>query len=174
LPVLAPSPQTQSVLNAHFQQHPITASDLDESGPDSLLFARSPARHPRHSNRAAPNMAASHAQCRQRMDADPGWKQRLQARKKLPAWAFKDSIPAMVAANQVSLVSGETGCGKSTQVPQFLLDDPSFGPNSKIVVTQPRRIAAIALAERIAHERSQQAGGQVGCSIRLESKIQPL
>ena len=45
-------------------------------------------------------------------------------------------------------MSGHTGCGKSTQVPQFLLDDPRMGPTSTIVVTQPRRISAISLAER--------------------------
>lgn len=58
-------------------------------------------------------------------------------------------------------MSGETGCGKSTQVPQFLLDDPAMGPGCKIVCTQPRRISAIAVAERIAEERGENIGGKV-------------
>lgn len=58
-------------------------------------------------------------------------------------------------------MSGETGCGKSTQVPQFLLDDPGIGPGCKIVCTQPRRISAIAVAERIAEERGESIGGTV-------------
>ena len=62
---------------------------------------------------------------------------------------------------QACLVSGETGCGKSTQVPQFLLDDPGIGPSCKIVCTQPRRISAIAVAERIAEERGESIGGTV-------------
>lgn len=64
---------------------------------------------------------------------------------------------------QVCLVSGETGCGKSTQVPQFLLDDPSIGPRCKMVCTQPRRISAIAVAERIAEERGDKIGAKVMC-----------
>lgn len=71
-------------------------------------------------------------------------------------------------------MSGETGCGKSTQVPQFLLDDPGMGPGCKIVCTQPRRISAIAVAERIAEERGESIGGTVrkgrggscSCSLR--------
>lgn len=66
-----------------------------------------------------------------------------------------------MVAPQACLVSGETGCGKSTQVPQFLLDDPSIGPGCKIVCTQPRRISAIAVAERIAEERGERIGGTV-------------
>jgi HrpA-like RNA helicase len=67
---------------------------------------------------------------------------------------------------QVVLISGETGCGKTTQVPQFLLDDPSVGPTCSIVCTQPRRISAISVAERVASERGEAAGGTVGYAVR--------
>lgn len=66
-------------------------------------------------------------------------------------------------------MSGMTGCGKSTQVPQFLLDDPRMGPTATIVCTQPRRISAISLAERVAEERCEPVGQSVGYQIRLES-----
>lgn len=58
---------------------------------------------------------------------------------------------------------------KSTQVPQFLLDDPHIGPTCNIIVTQPRRISAISVAERVASERCEQVGQSVGYSVRLET-----
>jgi ATP-dependent RNA helicase DHX57 len=71
-----------------------------------------------------------------------------------------------------------TGCGKSTQVPQYILDD-WLGASKKsgremehcnIICTQPRRISAIGVAERVAQERNEKAGNTVGYSIRLETK----
>ncbi len=95
----------------------------------------------------------------------------LQSKRKiLPASHYRYAVTKIVADNQISLISGETGCGKSTQIPQYLLEDPSIGPVSRIVVTQPRRISAVALAERISFERSEQVGSTVGYNIRLESK----
>lgn len=58
----------------------------------------------------------------------------------------------------------------ATQVPQFLLDDPLIGPGCRIVVTQPRRLSAISVAERIAAERGEKIGGTIGYNIRLESE----
>lgn len=60
---------------------------------------------------------------------------------------------------------------KSTQVPQFLLDDPQIGPTANILVTQPRRISAISVAERVASERCETAGQSVGYSVRLETSV---
>ena len=84
-------------------------------------------------------------------------------------------------SNQVLVLSGETGCGKSTQLPSFILEDHlSQGLPCKIYVTEPRRISAISLAERVSRELGDRGvdagaagddGGLVGYSIRLESKI---
>lgn len=63
---------------------------------------------------------------------------------------------------------------KSTQVPQFLLDDQFIGPASNILITQPRRISAISVAERVASERCESAGQSVGFSVRLESSVSDL
>eukprot|EP00967_Tisochrysis_lutea_P119620 scaffold195477_cov21-Tisochrysis_lutea.AAC.1 len=57
---------------------------------------------------------------------------------------------------------GATGCGKSTQVPQFILDDAiaqGAGSSTNIVVTQPRRISALGLAQRVAQERGETVRG---------------
>ncbi|XP_030482564.2 DExH-box ATP-dependent RNA helicase DExH6 [Cannabis sativa] len=91
-------------------------------------------------------------------------------RSKLPITCFKDAITSTIESHQVVLISGETGCGKTTQVPQFLLDYVwGKGEVCKIVCTQPRRISAMSVAERISSERGQNIGEDIGYKIRLES-----
>jgi ATP-dependent RNA helicase DHX8/PRP22 len=88
----------------------------------------------------------------------------------LPVVEFKDEILSMVRENPMIIVIGETGSGKTTQIPQFLLD--SDGPWSKkmIAVTQPRRIAAITVAQRVADERKCALGSEVGYAVRFDDK----
>lgn len=74
---------------------------------------------------------------------------------------------------QVVVVSGETGCGKTTQLPQFILEEEISslrGADCNIICTQPRRISAISVAARISSERGESLGETVGYQIRLESK----
>lgn len=66
------------------------------------------------------------------------------------------------------------GCGKTTQVAQFLLDDQLEAENgsiTRIICTQPRRISAISVAERVAAERAEKLGKSVGYQIRLEKFV---
>eukprot|EP00210_Caulerpa_lentillifera_P003156 g3015.t1 len=92
----------------------------------------------------------------------------------LPVTQYRKELLAAIAANQVLLISGETGCGKTTQVPQFILDDAwSRGETCKIVCTQPRRLAAIMIATRVAEERGEALGQSVGYRIMLEKKEGP-
>ena len=97
----------------------------------------------------------------------------FNVRSKLPAWALKDNISKLIEENQVVVLSGETGCGKSTQVPQFILDSIKTGAPCNILVSQPRRISAMGLAERVAAERGESVGETVGYSVRLESRSSP-
>jgi len=88
-------------------------------------------------------------------------------REDLPAFKQRVEVVEKVRDNQVVLLSGETGCGKSTQVPQIILD---ASPNAKILVMQPRKIAAVTLAERIAAERCQLVGQEVGYQVPFDTK----
>ncbi|XP_042392741.1 DExH-box ATP-dependent RNA helicase DExH6-like [Zingiber officinale] len=95
----------------------------------------------------------------------------IEDRAKLPIASFKHAITSTLENNQVVLISGETGCGKTTQVPQYLLEHMwDKGEVCKIICTQPRRISAISVAERISYERGEPVGETVGYKIRLESK----
>ncbi|KXS10462.1 P-loop containing nucleoside triphosphate hydrolase protein [Gonapodya prolifera JEL478] len=99
---------------------------------------------------------------------NPLFREREAQRQKLPVWPHRSSVVNALQESKVVVVCGETGCGKSTQVPQFILDDVVQG-NLGVVVTQPRRISAISLAERVAWERGEKVGDSVGYSIRGES-----
>lgn len=77
-----------------------------------------------------------------------------------------------VEKNPVVLIKGATGCGKSTQICQYLLEDKLLadqGAQFSCYVTQPRRISAITLAERVAEERCESVGDSVGYSVRFET-----
>ncbi|KAK5851607.1 hypothetical protein PBY51_023149 [Eleginops maclovinus] len=95
-------------------------------------------------------------------------------RRSLPVAERQEEIVRVIRENRVVLVVGETGSGKTTQIPQFLLDDCSRkGEPCRIFCTQPRRLAAIAVAERVAAERGERVGQTVGYHIRLESRVSP-
>ncbi|XP_046351215.2 putative ATP-dependent RNA helicase DHX57 [Haliotis rufescens] len=101
------------------------------------------------------------------------YKNMIAQRGKLPAWDRQDEIVETIESNQVVVISGMTGCGKTTQVPQFILDKYLRSKSMKmcnIICTQPRRISAISVAERVADERCEKLGRSVGYQIRLESK----
>ncbi|CAL8363622.1 unnamed protein product [Merluccius merluccius] len=85
--------------------------------------------------------------------------------KNLPIHQYRDRIVDLVRRHPVVLVAGDTGCGKSTQVPQYLLASGL----SCIACTQPRRIACISLAKRVSFESLNQYGSQVGYQIRFET-----
>lgn len=92
-------------------------------------------------------------------------------REHLPAYQMADEICQAVREHQVTLVLGATGCGKTTQIPQFLLEDcASRGETCRVVATQPRRISAVSVADRVAVERGGQLGDTVAFKIRFEDR----
>ncbi|KAK3023562.1 hypothetical protein RJ639_044212, partial [Escallonia herrerae] len=92
-------------------------------------------------------------------------------RKSLPAYKERDALLNIISQNQVVVVSGETGCGKTTQLPQYILEseiEAARGSVCSIICTQPRRISAMSVAERVAAERGENLGDSVGYKVRLE------
>ncbi len=87
----------------------------------------------------------------------------------LPITARKDEIIAAIRANQVIVIAGETGSGKTTQLPKMCLD-AGLGIRAKIGCTQPRRVAALSISRRIAEELSVTWGREVGCKIRFDDR----
>ncbi|XP_072367341.1 ATP-dependent RNA helicase A isoform X2 [Scyliorhinus torazame] len=96
----------------------------------------------------------------------------LNERTQLPVKNFEDEMLKSVSCSPVIIVRGQTGCGKTTQVPQYILDQyirSGKGSECNIVVTQPRRISAVSVAERVACERGEDLGKSCGYSVRFES-----
>ena len=115
---------------------------------------------------------ASKAEWLKRQES-PAWKEMVSSRQRLPAWKVKEKIVRTVSENHVTIISGETGSGKSTQSVQFILDDlysKGLGRCVNMLVTQPRRISALGLADRVAEERCSKVGDEVGYAIRGESR----
>ena len=85
----------------------------------------------------------------------------------LPICKYKDELLASVSTSQCVVITGQTGCGKTTQLPQFLRD-AGLAEEGAIAVTQPRRVAAISVAHRVAFERNAELGGEVGYQVRFD------
>jgi ATP-dependent helicase HrpA len=85
----------------------------------------------------------------------------------LPITARKDEIVAAIRANQVVVIAGETGSGKTTQIPKMCLE-AGLGIEAKVGCTQPRRVAALSISQRIAEELNVRWGREVGCKIRFD------
>ncbi|XP_072724009.1 ATP-dependent RNA helicase A isoform X4 [Ciconia boyciana] len=97
-----------------------------------------------------------------------------QEREALPVKNFESEILDAICHNSVVVIRGATGCGKTTQVPQYILDEyikTNRAAECNIVVTQPRRISAVSVAERVSYERGEQPGQSCGYSVRFESVL---
>ncbi|CAI4044753.1 hypothetical protein SKDZ_11G1320 [Saccharomyces kudriavzevii ZP591] len=94
----------------------------------------------------------------------------LKVRKALPVYHHKREIMSYIESNPVTVLIGETGSGKSTQIPQFILEQLyDKKKHGSIAVTQPRRVAAINLATRVSQEHGCKLGDQVGYSVRFDN-----
>ncbi|CAL2261904.1 unnamed protein product [Prunus armeniaca] len=88
-------------------------------------------------------------------------------RKTLPIYTYRDQLLEAVENHQVLVIVGETGSGKTTQIPQYL-HEAGYTKRGKIGCTQPRRVAAMSVAARVSQEMGVKLGHEVGYSIRFE------
>jgi hypothetical protein len=100
------------------------------------------------------------------------------ARTRLPAHGVRDEIVRLMAnASAAAIITGETGSGKTTQAPQYALEREiarGAGGRCNIIVAQPRRVAAVSIASRVAEERDERVGDVVGYAVRGDSKARPV
>ncbi|KAJ3654984.1 hypothetical protein Zmor_014133 [Zophobas morio] len=91
-----------------------------------------------------------------------------ETKKSLPVFPFRDDLIQAVREHQVLIIEGETGSGKTTQIPQYLHEAGFTKDGKKIGCTQPRRVAAMSVAARVAQEMGVKLGNEVGYAIRFE------
>ncbi|KAJ7695774.1 P-loop containing nucleoside triphosphate hydrolase protein [Mycena rosella] len=96
-----------------------------------------------------------------------------EQRRLLPIARGRDALVQEIRANEVTVLLGETGSGKTTQVPQYLLESGLAGAAGLIGITQPRKVAAIALAARVSAEQGTPLGGRVGYAVRFDERAGP-
>lgn len=102
------------------------------------------------------------------------YKKILEARKKLPVYGYMEEFYRIFNETQITVMVGETGSGKTTQIPQFVAySDLPHLKGKMIACTQPRRVAAMSVAKRVADEMDVELGKEVGYSIRFEDMTEP-
>eukprot|EP00731_Ephydatia_muelleri_P020454 Em0013g181a len=141
-------------------------SDEEEEGTNTLS-----AEVPLEASRQEYSVQAEKDEADAGVCASPFAKKRSPVR--LPVVDHRENIMELIHKHRVVCIQGETGCGKSTKVPQFILDDAlsSTSPKAcKILVSQPRRVAAMKLAERVAAERHEALGKTVGFAVAGEKR----
>jgi len=96
----------------------------------------------------------------------------LKKRRDLPVHQQRQEFLDIYQKHQIMVFVGETGSGKTTQIPQFVLfDEMPHLKNKQVACTQPRRVAAMSVAERVANEMDVKIGEEVGYSVRFEHKV---
>lgn len=91
-----------------------------------------------------------------------------ETRQSLPIYKFRNDLLTAIAEYQVLIIVGETGSGKTTQIPQYLHEGGYTKGGLKVGCTQPRRVAAMSVAARVAEEMGVKVGNEVGYAIRFE------
>ncbi|KAG6842205.1 hypothetical protein C0991_000175 [Blastosporella zonata] len=105
---------------------------------------------------------------------NPNMERMRNTRMSLPVYTRADEVVNHIRDNEVTICMAATGSGKTTQIPQLILDSfiqSGNGATCNVVCTQPRRLAAISVADRVAKERGETVGQSVGYQVRFEAKL---
>lgn len=138
----------------------------------TALESRAEKKSPRKSQQALRSLVL-----RRKLDAfnsRPEYTELRMKKAQLPMNHCRNQLIGMMEKNTYGIVMGAAGCGKTTQVPQILLEHAivnDVGAECNIICTQPRRIAAISIARRVANERGEHLQESVGYQIRMDSKL---
>jgi len=111
---------------------------------------------------------------REKYLTDPAMEAMRNSRAALPITTRAQELLDHIRDNDVTICMAATGSGKTTQIPQLILDnciDRGEGSRCNIVCTQPRRLAAISVAQRVAKERGEQLGSSIGYHVRFENRL---
>ncbi|BEI80162.1 hypothetical protein CcaverHIS002_0106910 [Cutaneotrichosporon cavernicola] len=95
-----------------------------------------------------------------------------EQRRALPIYKLRDQLVKALKENQILVVVGDTGSGKTTQMAQYLAEEGMLG-NGRLGCTQPRKVAAVSVAKRVAEEVGCRLGAQVGYNVRFEDVTSP-
>lgn len=154
-------------------------SDVQQTNGTADLFVNGPyvSADPRKKAEAFDTLKKVYHDRSERYRRDPSFSSMLRAQGSLPITHKRDTVLEALRDWRAIVVAGDTGSGKSTQVPQFILEhflneDRGSHGYANILVTQPRRISAISLAERVSAELGEPGPGYtVGHSVRFDTKI---
>ena len=148
--------------------------EQDELQPDEALDSRrSRFRHsltPDEVMRRSHQLEAAYKEYHQR----PELEELRKKREELPMYQYRAKVLDIIENNSYSIIIGATGSGKTTQVPQIILEEAIKGGTAgscNIICTQPRRIAASSVAKRVAVERAEQFQDSVGYHVRFDAKL---
>ncbi|KAJ7786314.1 P-loop containing nucleoside triphosphate hydrolase protein [Mycena metata] len=130
------------------------------------------------SNRPNPTLLAEKSarlsEQRQAYLANPQLEKMRATRAALPVYTRAEDVLSQINENDVTICMAATGSGKTTQIPQLILDsfiERGQGANCNVVCTQPRRLAAVSVADRVSKERGETLGKSVGYQVRFEAKM---
>jgi ATP-dependent helicase HrpA len=164
------APAPPSVADLAAQLADVTITDAQRLGRrlDGVRKVRDPGKRATTLNRLEQDVAAARLRLLERRAATPV----VQYPPELPVSQARDELMAAIRDNQVVIVAGETGSGKTTQLPKMCLE---LGRGTKGLIghTQPRRIAARTVAERIADELGTEVGQAVGYTVRFTDEVGP-
>ena len=151
--------------------------EQDNLPPDQPLFERRARYRKRLTSeevtRRSQHLATAYKQYQQK----PELEELRKKREELPMYQHRAKVIDIVENNTYSIIIGATGSGKTTQVPQILLEEAiksGTAGSCNIICTQPRRIAATSVAKRVANERAEQLQESVGYHVRFDAKIPQL